>query len=175
MFMDEGLDTGDVITSVSFPIGSEDDFEAIHDRSASIGSELLSKTLYEIFEGRATRTKQDDSLATYAKKVEKSDAKLDLTLPAAKLDCLIRGMTPIPGAYAVLNGKMLKISKAIPVSGKGKPGEVIAIDGVGEGSFTVAVGEGALRVIRVIPEGKGKMSAGDFVRGRKINIGDILG
>ena len=175
MFMDEGLDTGDVITSVSFPIGSEDDFEAIHDRSASIGSELLSKTLYEIFEGRATRTKQDDSLATYAKKVEKSDAKLDLTLPAAKLDCLIRGMTPIPGAYAVLNGKMLKISKAIPVSGKGKPGEVIAIDGVGEGSFTVAVGEGALRVTRVIPEGKGKMSAGDFVRGRKINIGDILG
>ena len=62
----------------------------------------------------------------------------------------------------------------MPVSGKGKPGEVIATDPKGLGSFTVACGEGALLVKGVIPEGKGRMSAGDFVRGRKIEIGDIL-
>ena len=69
---------------------------------------------------------------------------------------------------------MLKISRAIPVSKKGAVGEVIDLDGIGAGSFTVACGEGALKVLSVIPEGKGKMSAGDFIRGRKIALGDIL-
>ena len=69
---------------------------------------------------------------------------------------------------------MLKIYKATPTDGKGKPGEVIALDAKGVGSFTVACGEGALKVWGVIPEGKGKMGAGDFVRGRKIELGDIL-
>ena len=88
---------------------------------------------------------------------------------------MIRGVTPIPGAFAYLGGKMLKIVKAKPVSNKkGTVGEVIATDGVGQGSFTVTCGEGALEVTAVIPEGKGKMSAGDFIRGRKIKIGDIL-
>jgi methionyl-tRNA formyltransferase len=69
---------------------------------------------------------------------------------------------------------MLKIYKATPTEGKGNVGEVIAVDPKGQGSFTVACGSGALKVIGVIPEGKGRMSAGDFVRGRKIALGDIL-
>ena len=69
---------------------------------------------------------------------------------------------------------MLKICKETPVSASGAPGEVIAVSASGEGSITVACGEGALLITSVIPEGKGKMSAGDFVRGRKINVGDIL-
>ncbi len=174
MYMDEGLDTGDIIDTLKFPIGPEDDFEAIHDRSATLGSKLLSEAITKIEENRITRIKQDDSLATYAKKVEKEDCKLDFTLSAKKLDFVIRGVTPIPGAFAYLNGKMLKINKARPISGGGRAGEVIALDEKGDGSFTVACGEGALLVSSVIPEGKGKMSAGDFIRGRKIKIGDIL-
>ena len=70
---------------------------------------------------------------------------------------------------------MLKITKALVVeNAKGECGEVIATDGAGAGSFTVATSQGALMVLGVIPEGKGRMSAGDFVRGRKINIGDKL-
>ena len=69
---------------------------------------------------------------------------------------------------------MLKIFNAAPVAGSGRAGEVIATDPKGEGSFTVACGEGALLVKGVIPEGKGRMTAGDFVRGRKIQVGDIL-
>ena len=174
MYMDEGLDTGDIICSESFPISAEDDFESIHDRSAEVGARLLSETVDAISENRATRTKQDSTLATYAKKVEKEDAKIDFTLDAKKLDCIIRGVTPIPGAFAYLNGKMLKICKEIPVSASGAPGEVIEVSASGEGSITIACGVGAIRVTAVIPEGKGKMSAGDFVRGRKINVGDIL-
>lgn len=174
MHMAEGLDTGDIISQEIFPIGNEDDFEAIHDRSAAVGGKLLVKTLKEIRNGTATSIPQDDSLATYAAKIEKSDCKIDFTMSAKKLDPIIRGVTPIPGAFAYLNGKMLKIYKASPIEGVGKPGEVIAVDPKGVGSFTVACGDGALLVCGVIPEGKGRMSAGDFVRGRKIQIGDIL-
>lgn len=174
MYMAEGLDTGDIISVEKFPILPEDDFEAIHDRSAEVGGKLLSKTIESIYNGTAERIKQDDSLACYAKKVEKEDCKIDFTLPARQLDCIIRGVTPIPGAFAYHGGKMLKINKARPVEGKGKPGEVIDISDKGEGYVTIACGEGALRVTHLIPEGKGKMTAGDFARGRKINLHDIL-
>lgn len=174
MYMDEGLDTGDIISTVRFPIGDEDDFEVIHDRSAELGSVLLSQTIVDIFEGKATRTPQDSANATYAEKVEKADAKLDLSLPAVRLDPIIRGLTPIPGAFVYLDGKMLKINKARAKDGRGEAGEVLSVSGVGDGSIVVATGEGALEILSVIPEGKGKMSAGDFVRGRKIKVGDIL-
>ena len=174
MYMAEGVDTGDIITQEAFPIGPEDDFEAIHDRSAEVGGKLLVKSIADIENGTATRTEQDHSRATHAAKIEKEDCKIDFTGSATVIDCAIRGVTPIPGAFAYLKGKMLKIYKAIPTDGKGKPGEVIATDPKGVGSFTVACGEGALKVFGVIPEGKGKMGAGDFVRGRKIELGDIL-
>lgn len=174
MYMDEGLDTGDMLAVERFEIGPLDDFEAIHDRSAEIGGALLSETITRVFLGEAERIPQDHSLATYAAKIEKTDCRLDFSMSADRLDCIIRGTTPIPGAFGYLKGKMLKINKARPVKGKGEPGEVIAIDDKGEGSITVACGEGALVVTAVIPEGKGKMTAGDFIRGRKIALGDII-
>ncbi len=174
MHMAEGLDTGDIIMQESFPIGSKDDFEAIHDRSCEVGSRLLVKAIADIEAGVALRIPQDDALASYAAKIEKSDCKIDFTMPATRLDCIIRGATPIPGAFAYLGGKMLKIFNATPVDKKGTPGEVIECDARGEGSFTVACGEGALLIRGVIPEGKGRMTAGDFLRGRKIEVGSVL-
>lgn len=175
MYMDVGLDTGDIIASEKFPIGEEDDFEYVHDTSVRIGSRLLSDTLYDIEAGRAVRTPQDDSLATYAKKVEKEDCLVDFTLDCKVVSARIRGVTPIPGAFTYLNGKMLKIAKVKAVEGNGTSGEVIEASGVGDGYITVACGKGAIRILQVTPEGKGKMSAGDFVRGRKIAVGNILG
>lgn len=174
MYMAEGLDTGDIISVSEFDILPTDNFENIHDRSAEIGGELLSGTLNEIFAGTAKRTPQNEAEATYAAKIEKADCKIDFTKSATVLDCQIRGTTPIPGAFCYLGGKMLKITAAEPTSDKGECGKVLAVNGTGTGSFTVACGEGALKVTGVIPEGKGRMSAGDFVRGRKIQIGDVL-
>ena len=174
MYMDEGLDTGDIIAKEVFPIGPADDFEAIHDRSADIGSDLLSKTIFEIEKGNVKREKQNDAEATYAKKVEKEDCKIDFTLSAKKLDFIIRGVTPIPGAFCYHNGKMLKINKAAPIDKNAECGKVVSLDDRGEGAITVGCGEGSLVITSVIPEGKGKMSAGDFIRGRKIAEGDIL-
>ena len=174
MYMDEGLDTGDIIEVARFPINKTDNFETIHDRSAEIGSLLLSDVIKKMPSGDIKRVKQDDSLATYAQKVEKADCKLDFTLSAEKLDFIIRGVTPIPAAFAYLRGKMLKINRAEPINASGNAGEVIAISGIGDGYIDVACAEGALRITAVIPEGKGKMTSGDFVRGRKIQVGDIL-
>ena len=134
MYMDEGLDTGDIIAKEVFPIGPADDFEAIHDRSADIGSALLSKTIFEIEKGNVKREKQNDAEATYAAKIEKTDCKIDFSLPAHVIDCRIRGTTPIPGALCYHGGKMLKIYRATPTDGVGKIGEVIAIDAKGEGA-----------------------------------------
>lgn len=174
MYMNEGLDTGDIISSVEFPINPTDNFEDIHDRSAEIGGELLSRTLRDIWEGSAARTAQDSSAATYAEKIEKSDCKIDFSMSAERIDCIIRGTTPIPGAFAYHNGRMLKIFKAVPIDAKGDAGRVIDLSDSGEGYITVACGVGALKIFGVIPEGKGRMSAGDFVRGRKINLSDVL-
>ena len=174
MYMDEGLDTGDILSTVAFSISDTDDFESIHDRSAELGSRLLSETVDAIAQGNVKRIKQDSSLATYAAKVEKEDCKIDFTLDAPTVDRRIRGVTPIPGAFCYLNGKMLKICRASVTDGCGTPGEVITLDSVGAGSITVACGSGAISVSTLIPEGKGRMSAGDFIRGRKIQIGDIL-
>ncbi|MBO5879443.1 MAG: methionyl-tRNA formyltransferase [Clostridia bacterium] len=175
MYMDVGLDTGDIISCEKFPIGEADDFEYVHDKSVEIGSRLLSDTLYEMEAGRATRTPQDETLATYAKKIEKEDCKIDFSQDSKVVSARIRGVTPIPGAFTYLNGKMLKVFGVVSASGNGNAGEVIEANGVGSGYITVACGSGAIKISGVIPEGKGRMSAGDFVRGRKIAKGDILG
>ena len=174
MQMDEGLDTGDMLLQESFAILPDDDFEKIHDRSIEVGAPLLLKALKEIEEGTVTPIKQDGGLATYAKKVEKEDCRLDLSLPAKRLDCIIRGVTPFPGAFVYLDGKMLKINRALPIDRRGEVGVVSEISGNGDGYIIVGTGEGSLKLLSIIPEGKGRMSAGDFVRGRKIQIGDKL-
>lgn len=174
MQMDEGLDTGDILLREKFDILPDDDFEKIHDRSIDVGAPLLLRALSEIEAGTVIPTKQDDSLATYAKKVEREDCKLDFTLSAKKLDCIIRGVTPFPGAFAYLNGKMLKINRALPIDKSGEVGVVSDLSASGDGYIVVGAGEGSLKILSVIPEGKGRMSAGDLVRGRKIQIGDKL-
>lgn len=173
MHMDEGLDTGDIIAVEKFPIKDDDNLETIHDRSAAVGAVLLNSTLDEIFAGRATRVKQNESEATYAPKIEKSDMKIDFSLDARTVSCKIRGVTP-PGAFAFHNGKMLKIISVAAVSGNGKPGEVIFAEPKGEGYIDIACRSGAIRAYVLVPEGKGRMSAGDYLRGRKIQKGDIL-
>ena len=174
MYMAEGLDTGDIMLTEAFPIGEDDDFETVHDTSARISGELLLRAIDLLEEGNAPRIPQDDALASYAEKIEKEDCHIDFTLPAHVVSARVRGVTPIPMAFAYQGEKMLKLFRPTVSTGTGEPGEVIAVDGKGEGSITIACGEGAIRFAGVIPEGKGRMSAGDFVRGRKISVGEIL-
>ncbi len=171
--MAAGMDTGDILLMRDTPIREDDNFEDIHDRLGLLGAEALTETLRLLREGKLTPIPQDDSLATYAAKIEKADCALDFTRPARRLHDQIRGMSPFPLAFTRLpSGSMLKVTKARVETdeGVGTPGQVVSLDD----GIVVQCGEGQLRILGVLPEGKGRMAAADFVRGRKIALGDIL-
>lgn len=175
MLMAAGLDTGDMLLKAEVEIGENDNFEDIHDRLADVGSKLLMETVEKLEKGEITPEKQDDSLSTYAAKIEKSDCLLDFSLDAKVLHDLIRGLSPIPLSFThTPDGKLLKIVASRVVDAektvKALPGTVLS---VGE-DIKVACGKGILSFLMVVPEGKGRMSAADFVRGRKIAEGDLL-
>ena len=175
MLMAAGLDTGDMLLKETAQIGEDDNFEDIHDRLSSVGADLLIKTLKGLEAGEITPEVQDDSKSTYAAKIEKSDCAIDFSLDAKVLHDKIRGLSPIPLSFThTPDGKLLKIAKSklhdAEKTVKCLPGTVIE---VGE-DIKVACGKGIISLLTVLPEGKGRMSAADFVRGRKINVGDVL-
>ncbi len=174
MQMDEGLDTGDILAKRTFPITDKDDFGTVHDTSALVGGALLCETLAAIKNGSVAPEKQVGE-PSYAEKITKANTALDFSLPAHRLFAQIRGLSPIPLAYTKTpDGKLLKVVKAALAQGTGRPGEVISLSTEGEGRITVACGEGAISLLCVLPEGKGRMLAADMIRGRKIKEGDIL-
>ena len=175
MLMAAGLDTGDMLLKSEVEIGENDNFEDIHDRLADCGARLLIETVEKLERGEIVPEKQDDSRATYAAKIEKSDCLLDFSRPARELHDLIRGLSPIPLSFThTPDGRVLKIVASRVADDQrttDKPcGTVIS---VGD-DIKVACGKGILSLLTVVPEGKGRMSAADFVRGRKIAEGDLL-
>lgn len=175
MLMAAGLDTGDMLLKETVKIGEDDNFEDIHDRLSVVGASLLIKTLKGLENGSIIPEKQDDSLSTYAAKIEKSDCELDFSLDAKTIHDLIRGLSPIPLSFThTPDGKLLKVVKSrvedYEKTVKALPGTVLS---VGD-DIKVVCGRGVLSLLTVVPEGKGRMSAADFVRGRKIAEGDLL-
>ena len=174
MYMAEGLDTGDMLLKDIITIEENDDFEAIHDKLGACGAKLIIKTLADIECGKSTRIPQEDALATYAAKITKEDCALDFNSDAQAVHDRIRGLSPIPLSFThTPDGKLLKIidTRIAKMTTTAAPGTVIALDGC----VTVACGEGtAIEIHRLLPEGKGRMSAADYVRGRRLNVGDIL-
>lgn len=173
MKMDAGLDTGDVILVEKVQIEQNDNFESVHDKLAVAGSKALLKAVELIESGKATYTKQSE-LFTYAEKILKSDCLIDFTKNAQCVHNQIRGLSPIPLAYTKMpDSKLLKVVKAelCDIKASGVAGEVISLDG----GIVVSCGSGTVKLLEVVPEGKGRMKASDLINGRKIKIGDILG
>lgn len=175
MYMNEGLDTGDMILVEKTPITEEDNFETMHDRLAEIGGRCLVQAMELLEKGEAVIEKQDDSLATYAEKITKDDCVINFNTPVDTLLCRIRGLSPFPLAVTKTpDGRLLKIVSAERATGKSEavPGTVTVVDKDG---FEVVCAEGKkIRIKEVLPEGKGRMTAADFVRGRRIEAGDRL-
>ncbi len=174
MYMAEGLDTGDILEMLKTPIGENDNFEDIHDRLAEMGAELLPHTVKGLEAGTIIPTPQDESGTCYAEKINKEDCVIDFNKSARRVHDLIRGISPIPLAFTTLNGKLLKVvsSRVVSEEGSGEAGKVIDLS---RGEIHVACGEGVIALTEVRPEGKGTMSAADFIRGRKVALGDLLG
>lgn len=175
MFMAEGLDTGDMLLKAECEIAENDNFEDIHDRLGLLGAELLCKTVDGLEAGNITPVPQDHSLATHTAKILKEDCEIDFSKDCDTVHDLIRGLSPIPLSFThTPDGKLLKVVKSEICereSENAECGKVLSID---NGRIRVACARGSVNILTVLPEGKGRMSAADFIRGRKINIGDIL-
>lgn len=179
MMMDVGLDTGDMLMSRRVDILDDDNFETVHDKMAKCGGELLLDTLAALREGTLVRKKQDecDVAPTYAAKISKDECPLDFSCDALTLHNKIRGLSPIPLAVThTPDGKLLKLIKAeiAPEGSYEAPGTVLSLE---KGAICVSCGEdgcGRIKILEVLPEGKGRMKAADFINGRRIKVGDVL-
>ena len=172
IYMNEGLDTGDIILKSETKIDENETSGELFDRLSSMGAELLIRTLNEIEAGNVIKEKQDDEIATYAPMLNKSLAKINWNDSATKIHNLVRGLNPWPVAITVFDNKNLKIYRTkIAESVCGKPGEVKSID-----PFIVACGNNsAIEISELQLESKKRMNSSDFFRGYKLKIGTILG
>lgn len=176
MYQSEALDAGDIILQRRVPIAPEDTAQTLEARLADTGTAALVEALRLIAAGTAPRVPQDESKASYVGKLTKDDGRIDWTRSATVLANFIRAMDPWPSAYTWRRGRLLKIWKGTavqgPAAGDATPGTVVEIRR-GEG-FVVSTGAGALLVSEVQPEGRRRMTAEEYARGARLEVGERL-
>ncbi|MEI8293414.1 MAG: methionyl-tRNA formyltransferase [bacterium] len=171
MYMDGGLDTGDILLEEALEIGPQETTGQLHDRLASLAAPCLLRALDLLTAGTAPRTQQDLQSATYAPKLKKSDGWLDWTRPAPELALRIRAMSPWPGTFGRIAGHVLKIHSAMESSACGEPGTVLQADA---NALVVACGTGSLSFESVQLEGRKRLRASDFLRGFPLAPGAVF-
>lgn len=163
MQMEAGLDTGPVLAEARTPIGPEDTTGDLHDRLADMGAALIAEVLDRL---PLDAVPQPDEGVTYAAKIDKAEARIDWTRPAAEVDRLIRGLSPFPGAWCEVAGERVKLLRARVVPGEGAPGAVL-------GPLVVACGAGAVEVLELQRQGKRPLPTAEALRG--MTLPDRLG
>jgi methionyl-tRNA formyltransferase len=161
MYMDEGLDTGDVLLQRNLEILPNDTGGSLHDRLAQIAPEALLESLRLVAAGSAPRIAQDNALATHAPKLKREHGLIDWSESAEAIARKIRAYNPWPGAFMKLDNQNLKIFSASVVDLHGQPGEVLR----GDKDLIIATGKGALSLAEVQLEGKRRMTGAEFSRG----------
>jgi methionyl-tRNA formyltransferase len=177
MQMDEGLDTGPILDQSSLPISDADTSQTLHDRLAELGAERMLDTFERLASGPIASQPQDETLASYARKLKKEEAMLNWAEPASRLDRKIRAFNPRPVAHTRFRQRSLRVWEARPresgdLSPSAVPGEVVATDGDG---IHVLSGDGVLSLRRVQLEGGKPMSAEAFINGHALVPGEYLG
>ncbi len=173
MLMDEGMDSGDILSQEKTSVGADETYGDLHDRLAHLGATLLIKTLDDIGAGKVKRCRQDPSLVTLAPRLTREITQISWDRPASDIVNLIRGLSPTPAAYSLLAGKTLKIYRAAAkaTAKEALPGTVVRTDGKG---ITVAASQGEVLLTDIQLEGKKRMPAADFLRGFRLNEGTRL-
>ena len=172
MYMDVGMDTGDMISQREIPILDEDNLESVHDKLSVLGRDLLLETLPHIIDGTASRTVQNHEEATFAYNIKREEEHIDFTKNSKDIFNLIRGLSPIPCANAILDGNEMKIysCKIDPKSRLGECGEIVDVTKEG---IVVKTGDGGIVLTEIKPFGKKKMDASSYVNG--VGKNNLLG
>lgn len=170
MYMEKGLDTGDILETKEYEIGINDTAGEVFDTLAEMGGKLILDTLEKAEKGQLNPIKQDDSKSSYAKMLDKSMCNIDFSKTNLQVHNQVRGLSPWPVASTKLNGKVLKIFETRLAEGKGKPGEILNTN-----PLTIACGEGAVVVNTVQLQGKKKMDSKAFLQGHKLEKGTVIG
>ena len=174
MQMNEGLDTGDMLTKVIVPIEDTDTGESLFDKLAEAGAKLLIETIPQMEAGTLQPEAQDDAKSTYAKMIKKEMGHIDWKKEAVVLERLVRGMNSWPSAYTYLNGKTLKVWEASveESASKAAVGEVVEVT---KDSIKVQTGKDLLVLKQIQLEGKKRMDVAAFLLGYKVEVGTTLG
>ena len=167
MWMDQGLDTGDMIDVRRLAIGPDETAGELSSRLATMGAALLADTVAKVEAGTASRTPQPSEGASVTKKIRKDDGRLDFAQPARRVHDRARAMTPWPGALASFGGETLRLARTRLAEGTGAPGAVLSTS-----PLVVACGDGAIEVSRVVPAGKAEMDASAWWRGVRASKDD---
>ena len=172
MFMDEGLDTGDILLQSKVSINSEENSEELKQKMSVIGADLLIKTIKELENNNLKRTKQDDSQATLSPPLDKITGDINWNRPSNEIHNLVRGSNPWPIAHTTLKGKLFKIYKTkISTKYSVSPGKIISTN-----PFIVGCGGNtSIELLEVQIEGKKRMPAVEFARGYRLSDQIILG
>jgi methionyl-tRNA formyltransferase len=174
MFMDEGVDTGDVIMARSTPIREDETAGHLTERLSQLGADLLAETCDLMAEGKADRMKQDAASATYAPKLSKEDGRVRWGRSARQVHNHIRGVTPWPGAITLLGERQVKILESAAAEAQaGSPGRIIGIDS--KQGLLVSCGSGAVWLRRLQAQGRKPVTGADFARGYRVGPGDFFG
>jgi len=175
MYMEKGLDTGDMLLKTEVPIDDGDDFESLHDKLSDAGAKLIVATLKQLEDGTLVPEKQNDALSTYAHMITKETCLIDWYKNASDVHNLIRGLCPFPKAHTFFEGKNLKILSSRPsqIKSDALPGTVISVS---KDSFSVACGDKTvIDIFAIQAEGKKAMSVTEYIKGNPIEINAILG
>jgi methionyl-tRNA formyltransferase len=172
MYMDIGLDTGDMLVKKTLSIGPQETAGELHDRLAVLGRETMEETLQQLCAGTLQRQVQDNDQSTYAAMMKKEDGRINWNRPAVEVHNQIRGLDPWPGAYTSLNGELLKLARTSPeTTASDKPGSIISADNNG---VRIACGTGSLLVKELQLAGRKRLPAADFLRGCPLEPGILL-
>ena len=173
MNLNEGLDTGDILSVEATPITSEDTATVLHDRLAEIGANLLVRTLKGLLENEIVPIPQDHSAATYAPMLRKKDGRIDWTWPADRIEAFIRGMTPWPGAFTFLGDKRFKVfrSQVLKTEHNNRPGT--GVRGFPD-ELRIATGKGLLSILEIQEASGKRMPIKAFLQGYKIPVGSLF-
>ena len=164
MYMDEGLDTGDILLQRKIDIAPNETGDSLHDRLAEIAPDALLESLRLLASANAPRISQDQTLATYAPKLNRESGGINWNEPADVIERKIRAYNPWPGAFTEFNNRKLKIFASAIVDLRGKPGEILRK----EKELVIGAADRALSLTEVQLEGKRRMSAAEFLRGQQI-------